>query len=852
MPAAGDKAVPGTATRYVLFLFTTLAAGVAAVGCGVSGGSGSPPPPSPITVSVSPATPSVFLGATQQFTATVTNTANTTVNWSVNGIPGGNASVGTISNAGFYTAPQNLPAPATVTTTATSVADPSKSASSAVTVMSDLSVSVNPATADVELGASLPFTASVAGSGNPNRAVNWSVAGTGCSGAACGTVDAAGLFTAPQIRPAPPGVTLTARSVADPSKAGTAPVNVTSNFTLVVNGPASVNTGAAAQFTARLTPAPNSNPSRIITWSVAGPGCSGAACGTIDNTGSYTAPAVAPSPNTVNITATPAADPAKAASVTVTINSVAAVSVSPTSANVELGRSQPFAATVTGLPDPSVTWDVNGIVGGNPTVGTVTNSPSDPNHTTYTAPVNIPSPSQVTVRARSNANPDVFGTAGVTLFSNIVVQVSPGSSTRAINHRQTFTVQVTGTTNQNVQWKVNGVPGGNPTVGQVCVVNVDPCQPISTSNGGSVDYLAPASVPTSNPVTVSATSLADPARRGSAPVTILAHVQVTVMPSSVTLAPGISQQFLAVVEGTSNQNVTWQVSGPGCGGPGSPCGTINTLGLYSAPLAPPTPNTITITATSADDTSRSGSAIVTIATSPTITALLPASVTAGAAGDFTLKVQGSNFAASSPGSIILLNGTARITACASSSECTTTLAAADVAAAGSFPVQIRNPNSALSNQVSFVVVRLSSTEDVVALTAEAPRATGKDIVVVEPTTAGTASELNLNVAAMGPFFPATSNCVLGASPVVLVRPASGTAAGDLCAFSLSGLDPALNYTITGPAPNDISIIGKQPLGLGIIRLTLQVSSTTLPGPRTLFVENPNKDKAAATSGLEVK
>jgi hypothetical protein len=60
----------------------------------------------------------------------------------------------------------------------------------------------------------------------------------------------------------------------------------------------------------------------------------------------------------------------------------------------------------------------------------------------------------------------------------------------------------------------------------------------------------------------------------------------------------------------------------------------------------------------------------------------------------------------------------------------------------------------------------------------------------------------------------------------------------------------MNYAVSGPG--DIAVISKQPAGLGIIHLTLQVPSTALPGPRTLFIENSNKDKAAATGALEVK
>jgi hypothetical protein len=42
------------------------------------------------------------------------------------------------------------------------------------------------------------------------------------------------------------------------------------------------------------------------------------------------------------------------------------------------------------------------------------------------------------------------------------------------------------------------------------------------------------------------------------------------------------------------------------------------------------------------------------------------------------------------------------------------------------------------------------------------------------------------------------------------------------------------------------------LGLGIVHLTLQVQATAVPGPRTLFVENPNDDLAAGSGAIEVR
>ena len=96
----------------------------------------------PVSVSVSPTTASVQTGASQQFTATVQNTANTNVSWQVNGVVGGDSTHGTISTSGLFTAPASVPSPATVTVTAVSQADPTKSASATVTVTS-ASVSIS-------------------------------------------------------------------------------------------------------------------------------------------------------------------------------------------------------------------------------------------------------------------------------------------------------------------------------------------------------------------------------------------------------------------------------------------------------------------------------------------------------------------------------------------------------------------------------------------------------------------------------------------------------------------------------------------------------------------------------------
>ena len=84
-----------------------------------------------VTVTLSPRRAAVTTGVGQTFTATVTGTGNTAVTWSVDGVAGGNSTLGTISAGGVYSPPS---AAGTHTVTATSVASPGTVASSSVAV----------------------------------------------------------------------------------------------------------------------------------------------------------------------------------------------------------------------------------------------------------------------------------------------------------------------------------------------------------------------------------------------------------------------------------------------------------------------------------------------------------------------------------------------------------------------------------------------------------------------------------------------------------------------------------------------------------------------------------------------
>ncbi len=84
-----------------------------------------------VTVTVHPARAPLTLTEPQQFTATVLNTTNHSVIWAVDGITGGNSTVGTISTSGFYRPPARR---SIHKITAKSVAQPSAIGSATVWV----------------------------------------------------------------------------------------------------------------------------------------------------------------------------------------------------------------------------------------------------------------------------------------------------------------------------------------------------------------------------------------------------------------------------------------------------------------------------------------------------------------------------------------------------------------------------------------------------------------------------------------------------------------------------------------------------------------------------------------------
>ena len=165
--------------------------------------------------------------------------------------------------------------------------------------------------------------------------------------------------------------------------------------------PASVNLSMTGtqQFTVSGAPA-----GAAVSWAVNGTAGGNATMGIISPSGLYKAPATVPA-GTITVSATVAGSTVAAPTATVTVIATGPLTISPSPVTVLLLGTQQFQ--VSGMGSGSVTWSVNQIAGGNPTVGTISGSGL------YTPPLTVPS-GLVEVEATSQ-NPSATAKSAVTL-----------------------------------------------------------------------------------------------------------------------------------------------------------------------------------------------------------------------------------------------------------------------------------------------------------------------------------------------------------------------------------------------------------------------------------------------------
>lgn len=248
------------------------------------------------------------------------------------------------------------------------------------------SVTVSPATGN----GSGTFVASVVGTNNPSQNVTWS--------ASAGTINSVGVFVAPAATASVQTITITATSIVDPTKSGTATVTiaavVVSTVTSVVVSPATAT--GSVDFNALVLG--TNNPSQFVIWQ--------ASAGNITSEGLFTAPPLTNVVQTITITARSAQDNTKFGTATVTLASVTESAVTevvltPANSSMVGGTSQQFTSTVLGQgsPSQSVVYSCS--------AGTI--SPTG----LFTAPITLVFEQTVLIVARSAQDPSISDSARV-------------------------------------------------------------------------------------------------------------------------------------------------------------------------------------------------------------------------------------------------------------------------------------------------------------------------------------------------------------------------------------------------------------------------------------------------------
>jgi hypothetical protein len=293
------------------------------------------------------------------------------------------------------------------------------------------------------------------------------------------------------------------------------------------------------------------------------------------------------------------------------------VAVTPTSAYVKTSASQAFTATVQNdAQNEGVEWSVFGFGCNGVTCGTLS-TPSSASGVpiTYNAPASLPFISEVTVVARSVADPHRYAAATVLVTSPaLMVTITPNASSVELGQKLPFTATASNNNDsQGILWKLTGPSCGGRSCGRL--------SSIFSPSGSAVTYTAPPNLPTPASVTLTATSVADFTKSATATITLLpapGAIVVTPSATSANVSAGTSQNFaVSLLNDSQNQGVTWKLLGASCSE--QACGSISAASSasgavisYTAPTIRPEPASIVLQATSVTDTSKAATITINI------------------------------------------------------------------------------------------------------------------------------------------------------------------------------------------------------------------------------------------------
>lgn len=652
-----------------------------------------PPPPPPITVAVSPTSNSVQVGTQTPVTALLTNdTTNAGAAWSVTC---GSADCGgagpSPSQSGVpinFTAPATVPTPPTVNVKATSVADTGASATSIMTITAApppppppppqqgatvqgsatlgtgaanaISFTTNPQNFNISVGQSQNIIIGISNDVN-NLGANVTITGPGCSGSTCGLVNLSFvrdgqtiIYTAPASVPSPSAVTITLTSIQNPQVFVNIQVTLTGNPPPIPSVPLPCHPNfQAAAATNVFVCAATTNSTVIIPVAT--------------STSDVISSVQACSPSDVCTTLTPAC-PIAGPCIATTIPGGDVSFYHGFNLPLGLTRFKVNNSTPAGSVDPVIYNPAN--VGGFDKA--VQSSPNNTPTTNPTGPVistaignelviamlsstgsvtGLASPFTFTATTFGNGDGYAIPATPTTLTPNwttasgtwaaMAAAYSSGTSTGAISVSilPVAPTVVTTTTQSFTVIVTNDSANAGVTLGLACTGGCGSV-PGTAASGVAFNYTAPGSVPGST-VTLTATSVTDPTKTATAVITVATTpvVSVTLVPVSANvLVGGNTQTFTATVaNGTGNQ-VTLALTGA-CSPPN--CGTLSTSTVtsgvpftYTSPAALTSPPTITLTATSVDDGTKTDTSTILLTTPAVSGCATPTSCPAfsGAAG----------------------------------------------------------------------------------------------------------------------------------------------------------------------------------------------------------------------------
>lgn len=510
-----------------------------------------------------------------------------------------------------------------------------------------IAVSLSASPTSVPATGTISLTATVSNDGS-GKGVTWTVS---CGAIQCGSVASnaatAATYTAPST---PPGsdlaVTIKATAVADSTKSATAPITVLA-ITLSAS-PTTANLQVGASNPVQIQATVNNDPTNQgVKFTVSSP-----SPGTLNVQdafdAAYDAPTTPPAnETTVVVTATSIEDSSKTATVTITVPSVV-VSVTPSSVTVDATATVPNIVATLGN-DPSgkgVNWTAMCSPAPCGSLSNMTTLSGAP--TTYNAPTTPPVPSDlaVTLTATSVAEPAAQGSMTITVKAISITLTVPNSTLQYDQTEPNIVAVVNDDpAKQGVTWTVQ--PCGVTDCGSIA--------PGSAASGAAVTYSAPiAPVANNLGVTLVAASVSAPTQTSSTTITVPAIIVTAQICTEATCStvPGVMSRWpdavipvnadpnlnatsvIATVNyDTKNQGVSWTLS-QGSTACASICGSVTpgtspsgTAVAYAAPDSVPTNPSLTLTATSVSDTSKTSAAAITLA--PGTVKLIPAQINFG-------------------------------------------------------------------------------------------------------------------------------------------------------------------------------------------------------------------------------